>query len=104
MPVMEEVSQWNTLMVIIVVGGSVADCSTALSLIRQNPDASAPVLDNADTSLFKEQLSEDISSYLAPHLPVEELLQDTFSSSEAEANHYHYSLPIFTRSSSNACV
>ncbi|THV02936.1 hypothetical protein K435DRAFT_917444 [Dendrothele bispora CBS 962.96] len=107
MPVTEEVS-----VEYFDVGGSIAGCSTALSLVRRNPDASVLVLDNADASLFKvgTSLSEEIQqvfSYLAPHLPVEELLlQDTSSSSssETEPNHYHYSRPIFTRSSGNACT
>ncbi|THV02966.1 hypothetical protein K435DRAFT_917495, partial [Dendrothele bispora CBS 962.96] len=97
--------------IVIVVGGSVAGCSTALSLVRRDSDASVLVLDNADASLFKvgTALSEEIQqvfSYLAPHLPVEELLlQDTSSSSsENETSHYHYSCPIFTRSSGNACA
>ncbi|THU77184.1 hypothetical protein K435DRAFT_878166 [Dendrothele bispora CBS 962.96] len=49
---------------------------------------------NADASLFKvgTALSEEVFSYLAPHLPVEELLQDTSSSSETEVNH-HSSCP-----------
>ncbi|THU96681.1 hypothetical protein K435DRAFT_663992, partial [Dendrothele bispora CBS 962.96] len=76
--------------IVIVVGGSVAGCSTALSIVRRNPDASVLVLDNADASLFKVQ---------------ELLLQDaSSSSSENETNHYHYSRPIFTRSSGNACA
>ncbi|THU80889.1 hypothetical protein K435DRAFT_873901 [Dendrothele bispora CBS 962.96] len=47
---------------VIVVGGSVAGCSTALSLIRQKPDAPVPVFNNADASHFKvgTALSEDI--------------------------------------------
>ncbi|KAH7909828.1 hypothetical protein BJ138DRAFT_180221 [Hygrophoropsis aurantiaca] len=38
---------------VIVVGGSIAGCATALSIFRSNPNASILVLDNADPDTFK---------------------------------------------------
>ncbi|KAG8870436.1 hypothetical protein FRB97_009766 [Tulasnella sp. 331] len=66
---------------VIIVGGGVAGCSTALSLLRSNPRASFAVIDNADFNSFKigESLPAEakrILHYLTPSIP-DRLSQDT---------------------------
>ncbi|KAF5331302.1 hypothetical protein D9758_015808 [Tetrapyrgos nigripes] len=96
MPIIEDGSAENYD--VIVIGGGVAGCSTALSLTRKKPDAVVLVLDNANVSSFKVGIAlpeeaQQVLSYLAPQYPLE-LLQDL---SESE------SIPLLSRSSGNAC-
>jgi NADPH-dependent 2,4-dienoyl-CoA reductase/sulfur reductase-like enzyme len=42
---------------VIIAGGGPAGCATALSLHRSNPGISFLLLDDADTTVFKVELS-----------------------------------------------
>ena len=42
-----------TMYSVIIIGGGIAGCSTALSLIRSNPEASFLLIDDADPTCFK---------------------------------------------------
>ncbi|KAF8597164.1 FAD/NAD(P)-binding domain-containing protein [Ceratobasidium sp. AG-I] len=65
---------------VIIVGGGLAGCSTALSLIRSSPEASFLVIDNADPSQFKigESLPPGARAILQSFSPpiLERLLHD----------------------------
>ncbi|THU88792.1 hypothetical protein K435DRAFT_969354 [Dendrothele bispora CBS 962.96] len=99
-------SQWGTMMV-TVVGGTVAGCSTVLSHLTKAP---FPAFEVANVSLYKVgiTLSEEVQeflSFLTPRHPTERLLQNTFPSSpEINTSHHRYRRPLLTRSSGNTCA